>query len=86
LNDASMTKTTETSFTKFPELEMKMTVKLSKTKRQLCNDCMSLIYILLSSLRLDSRCSMIVLMNLKIEQIEWLKSFRSNLAGQKFAG
>jgi serine phosphatase RsbU (regulator of sigma subunit) len=62
---------TQTSFKKLPApLEMKMTVKLSKTNRQLCQDCSSIIYILLSFLRLDNRCSMFVLMDLKIEQIE----------------
>jgi hypothetical protein len=56
--------------------------------------CISIIYILLSFLRLDNRYSMIVLMDLKTEQIEKnLKTILSdgkvpgqNLAGQKFSG
>jgi hypothetical protein len=34
-------------------MEIKMTVKLNKTKKQLCHDFISIIYILLSFLSLD---------------------------------
>jgi hypothetical protein len=51
-------------------MEMKkMTVKLDKTEKQFCHDCISMIYILLSFLRLDNIYSMIAFVDLKIEQI-----------------
>jgi hypothetical protein len=86
-NDAIVTWTTQTSFTKLPQL--KMTVKLTKTKKQLCHGCIYIICILLSLSRLD----IIWLCMWISRQLNRLKKISSgwkvsgqNLTGQKFAG